>query len=158
MNAREYRREPNQEFAEIEWLKNQDTSGWFFVSLTMHQCVDGQRLDEIVASKVCRCFLNRLNQKTLQNEFRKKRKRLGCIPFIEQKNGRIHYHVGIEKPQGISNQDFSETLKSCWEKSPFSARDIQIDETYSPDWIDYCYKHQTSNINTLDLNNLYIKQ
>jgi len=82
-----------------EWLSRMDQDNWLFVTLTMKQRAGFQRLDEIAASTNLRHFLNRLNQKLLQNRYRKHGERLEVVSFQERSSaGRLHYHLGIENP------------------------------------------------------------
>jgi hypothetical protein len=152
----------------VRWLKRIDTSGWVFATLTMRQTVwndkDGYRypyrLDRSRSTKNMSLFRNRLDAKVLQNQYRKQGRRLGIVPFIERKDGRYHYHVGIERPTdreiGKDLEVFERVIRECWEKTPFGWSNIDVRETYSNEWIGYGLKVQSGNWNELDVENLYI--
>ena len=166
--------------ATIEWLENHDTSGFEFVTLLMKQsarreCPDGvvrvDVLDEIKASRCFREFHNRLSRKVLQSDYRVRNRKLCVVPFLENKNGNFHYHLGIENPyEGeIGRAKFISYIQSNWRKCPFAfadryntetgmyeVRSVVAVPTYDNRWIGYSQKNQCRNWNDLDINNLYL--
>lgn len=152
----------------VLWLKRTDTTGWVFASLTMKQTVwtdrDGYRypyrLDRARCTENMSLFRKRLDTRVLQNSYRKHGRRLEIVPFIERKDGRYHYHVGIERPTdreiGKDLDRFESVIRECWEKTPFGWSNIDVRETYSNEWIGYGLKVQSGNWNELDVENLYI--
>ena len=164
--------------ATIEWLKGFDTNNFEWVTLLFRQrarreCVDGvvrfDTLDEIKASRCLRGFLNRLNQKIFQNEYRRNNKGLRVLPFLERKNGNYHYHIGIENPfEGdVGRAQFIALMRLYWGRNPFAfvervdpktgcygERAVKVIETYNDRWIDYCLKYAANNTNEPDYNNL----
>ena len=149
----EHARNTQQETALKDWIKSQDTEGFLWVTLSLKQSSHGQKTDWINASQSFRCFMSRLNQKTLQNDYRKGRRRLRVIPFLEEKNGMLHYHCAIENPL-FHRIPFQHRLFYCWRKSPLGNINNHAIEIRDDGWVDYCLKRQKNNWNTLDWNNL----
>ena len=157
----EHLRTTEQETALKDWIASQDTEGFLFLTLTLKQSItvltDRGRTtiptDWISASRSFRHFMNRLNQKTLRADYRKGRRRLKVIPFLEEKNGNLHYHCAIENPL-FHETAFKHRLFYCWRKSPLGNINNHGRVCEDDDWTAYCLKRQTNNWNTLDWNNL----
>ncbi len=151
--TQEHLRTTEQETALKDWIARQDAKGFLFLTLTLKQSSHGQKTDWINASQSFRHFMNRLNQKTLRADYRKGRRRLKVIPFLEGKNGNIHYHCAIENPL-FHPIPFKHRLFYCWRKSPLGNTNNHGVPIKDDGWIDYCLKKQSNNWNTLDWNNL----
>ena len=153
---REHYRTTQVETALKEWIRKQDTHGYLWVTLTLKQTHDGQRTDHINAPFSFRCFHNRISQIVLKNDYRKKGKKIKVIPFLESKNGNIHYHCAIENPTP-HDKVFLQTIRHCWKKSPLGLPNTHAVQTRDDDWVDYALKHQPNNWNTLDIDNLTLE-
>ena len=166
--------------ATLDWLKSFDTTGFEFVTLLMKQstrkeCLDGvlrtDVLEEMKASRCFREFHNRLSRKVLQNDYRLRKRKLRVVPFLERKNGHLHYHVGIENPYvgELGKAKFVSLVNLYWRQCPFAfadrinpktgmyeGRSVKSITTYDGYWIDYCLKNQKNNTNDLDTANLHL--
>lgn len=99
----------------IEWLSEIDYSMMYAVTLTMKQQVGSQSLDEFQASKNLRYFLNIMNHQCFGNSVKRYGKQLRVIPFLEKSSWqRFHYHITLEKPNRLSEEDFKDLVSMCW--------------------------------------------
>ena len=151
----EHHRTTRVETALKEWIRLQDTNGYLWVTLTLKETHEGQRTDAINASRSFRHFHNRISQIVLKTDYRKRGKKIRVIPFLESKNGRLHYHCAIENPTA-HDQLFLHTITKCWNKSPLGLPDTHAVKTNDDNWVDYALKHQSNNWNTVDYDNLHL--
>ena len=96
-------------------------------------------LDEIMCSRNLRFCLNRLNQKLLGNARRKSR--IKTVAVLERdRDGRFHYHLAIDRPSFVFEDEFYHELCRCWEKTIWKRK--LVDERVSADdgWISYIMK------------------
>lgn len=127
----------------------------FGVSLTMKQCVNGEWLDDIRASKNLRLFMNRLNGAVFGKRFRRFGVRLKVIPFLERStSGRLHYHLALENPFPASPDVFARLIEATWSQTPFGYQHTYIDQYIDHGWTDYISKTKTAS-DGLDGENFY---
>ncbi len=82
------------------------------VTLTMKLRANGRANDLITASANCRYFLNRLNAKSLGAAAKRYGKKLKTFAVIEQNaEGRLHYHMIIDRPSHIAADDLSALIR-----------------------------------------------
>lgn len=148
-------RTSDQTTAQIDYLKSVDTTGWWFITLTMKETNAGKRVDAIDASTAFRHFHNRLSQILLKNEYRKRKQKVKVIPIIECKNGRYHYHCAIENPTPYDDV-FFQTVRRCWSKTPLGLPDTHRVRITDTNWCGYVLKTQSNNYNTVDWSNCYL--
>ena len=111
------------------------------VSLTMKQRIGFEKLDDISASQNFRHFMNILNSALYGNAFKRHQKRLGVVPILENSlNNRLHYHLILECPKVISEDDFKKLIETCWKKTKFGYGQTDIQNIYSGGWVDYITK------------------
>jgi hypothetical protein len=100
-----------------------DTSRWRSVvglTLNLKQSVVTAsggfvRLDELMAKKAFRHYMNMLNRRIYNSAFRHHGKRLRVIPILEKsEDGRWHYHVAIEPPEFMEAESFGNIAMVIW--------------------------------------------
>ncbi len=139
-----------------EWLITADVSEMYAVTLTMKQSYHGVKLDDVVASKNLRHFLNIVNQSVFGNAFRRYKKSLKVIPVLELSAwDRLHYHLSIEKPERLSEDEFISLIKTCWSRVDYSRSEMEVSKIYSDGWIKYCLKGN-SPLRAIDIENLQL--
>ena len=128
-----------------ELLHRIDLKNSLSVSLTMKQRIGFERLDSISASQNFRHFMNILNSRLYGNAFKRHQKRLGVVPILENSlNNRLHYHLILECPKVISNDDFKQLIEICWKKTKFGYGQTDVQNIYSGGWVDYITKFKFS--------------
>lgn len=116
------------------------------VTLTMKMRANGRSNDIITASANCRHFFNRLNAKSLGAAAKRHSKRLKAFAVIEQNwEGRLHYHMIIDRPPHIAADDFSALIREQWRKTDFGYRHVDIQPMTSDGWISYILKGRQKN-------------
>lgn len=111
------------------------------VTLTMKQGVEYDFLDNIKAYGNFKHFMNFLNKKIYGNAFKRFQKRISVVPVLERSSeGRLHFHLTLEKPQRIKQKDYEVMIVECWKKTKFGHRQIDIQNIYSDGWNDYITK------------------
>jgi hypothetical protein len=136
------------------WLSANDFSNFYAVTITMKQNWNGMVLDQTLASKNLRHFINLMNQAVYGNAYRRHGKSLQVIPILEQSAwDRLHYHISIEKPDRLSEADFMDLLKESWSRTDFARKQMEIKKIFSRGWIQYCLKNPSS-AQTIDIENL----
>lgn len=159
------------------WLKNYEFDNACAITFTMKQNIyrlatddkyfGYQDLDFISASQNLKHFLNKINGKFFGSRKSKKKdlskcKRLKCFPFFEGRpngNPRLHYHIIIEKPPHISDDNFINFLKISWKNTDWGDQQTHIEKIYNYDgWLKYCSKYVTTNEGNLniDFENLWL--
>ena len=138
----------------LEWLSRISYADMYAVTLTMKQNNNGVTLDTVTASQNLRHFLNILNQTIFGNAFRRFGKKLKVIPVIEMSAwDRLHYHLSLEKPDFISEEQFNQLIASSWMKTDFARREIDVQKIYSSGWTSYCLKGRDP-LQAIDFENL----
>ncbi len=138
----------------LEWLSQISYADMYAVTLTMKQNNNGVTLDTVTASQNLRHFLNILNQTIFGNAFRRFGRKLKVIPVIEMSAwDRLHYHLSLEKPDFISEEQFTQLLFSSWMKTDFARREIDVQKIYSSGWTSYCLKGRDP-LQAIDFENL----
>jgi glutaredoxin-related protein len=128
-----------------EYFKKADVSNTLAVTLTMKQKVDSEWLDLYNSKKNFKHFMNRMNERVYGNAFKRFQKRIGVIPIIEfSQNSRLHYHLIMERPERISDVLYPFMIDSCWGMTKFGHHQVDIQKTYSSEWIDYITKFKSS--------------
>ena len=103
-------------------------------------------IDKINSSNTNRNFLNFLNKKVFKNSFTRYRKQLNVVPVFEMgKENRLHTHMVIEIPNSkyVSNKDFYNLLKECWNKTYYGDQQTKIVTQIDVGWINYITKFRT---------------
>lgn len=138
----------------LEWLSRISYADMYAVTLTMKQNNNGVTLDTVTASQNLRHFLNILNQTIFGNAFRRFGKKLKVIPVIEMSAwDRLHYHLSLEKPDFLSEEQFNQLIASSWMKTDFARREIDVQKIYSSGWTSYCLKGRDP-LQAIDFENL----
>lgn len=138
----------------LEWLSQISYADMYAVTLTMKQNNNGVTLDTVTASQNLRHFLNILNQTIFGNAFRRFGKKLKVIPVIEMSAwDRLHYHLSLEKPDFLSEEQFRQLIASSWMKTDFARREIDVQKIYSSGWTSYCLKGRDP-LQAIDFENL----
>jgi hypothetical protein len=101
-----------------------------------------ERLDETVASKNLRHFLNLLARScygsTVQRRYAKK---IEVIPVLERSEGRFHYHLALRNP-GIQSMRFTQMINEFWKKTRWADSQKNITPAYDfAGWEDYIIKY-----------------
>ena len=128
------------------WLTTNDWSSITGITLTLKQVrhvVFGQidtgrriQLDEIKARKAFRHFMNLLNRSIHGRHYREHNKHLRVIAVLEQTfNGRWHYHVAIEPPTHLTNDQFTNQIRGCWRLVDWGYTDTNIEHNVTSRWI-----------------------
>lgn len=111
------------------------------VTLTMKMRANGRANDNMLASATCRHFLNRLNTKSFGAAAKRYGKKLQVFAVIEQNaEGRLHYHMILERPPHMAADRFSALIRELWSRTDFGYRHLDIQEMYSGGWVDYILK------------------
>ena len=139
----------------FDWLSKVEHSDMYAVTLTMKQNRNGLALDRIIASQNLRHFLNVTNQKVFGNAFRRYGSKLKVLPFVELSAwDRLHYHLSIQKPDHIQENEFFEIIKTSWLKTDFCRKELEVKKIYSNGWLSYCLKSEDST-QAIDFENLH---
>ncbi len=126
----------------------------YAVTLTMKQNRNGVALDNVIASQNLRHFINILNQAVFGNAHRRYGRKLTVIPIIELSAwDRLHYHLSLEKPNHLSEKDFTSLIQSSWLKTDFSRKEFDVRRIYSEGWMHYCLKSRNL-LQAIDFENL----
>jgi hypothetical protein len=124
-----------------------DTSHWRSVvglTLNMKQSVvtpSFVRLDELMAKKAFRHYMNVLNRDIYNSAFRHHGKRLRVIPILERSaERRWHYHVAIEPPWFMDANSFGDIAMDVWLQTPLGYGHGEISIDVDAGWIAYMAK------------------
>lgn len=122
----------------------------------MKQSALHQRLDTYLASKNMRYFLGKLNRSIYGNATKRFGKQLEIIAVQETSySQRLHYHLLIKVPDGISIDDLSSRILQHWKSSDFAYNENVVKPCYSSGWISYMAKNLGTTAE-LDIENTYI--
>jgi hypothetical protein len=100
-----------------------DTSKWGSTLALTLNLKQGRRsecgrlvwLDEYECRKTFAQFMNRLNRATYKNAHKRRGKRLRVVGVLEKgDDGRWHFHVAVECPDHLSQQQFRLLIDNCW--------------------------------------------
>lgn len=123
-------------------------SNRYAVTLTMKQCLvtpslKGEHtvsLDDKIASRNFRHFLNLLNDEVLGRTERRKGNKIRVIPAWEtSKDERLHGHAILERPTGPTDGEFRQLIKDKWSKTDWAYPQLCIKEANSG-WLNYMLK------------------
>lgn len=128
----------------------------YSLTLTMKQKIEGETifggrfvdpLDGIKSQTNLRYFRNRLNKKIFGNSYYRFKKQLQMFSILERDtNHRFHYHLIIEKPDHLTDDEFKFLIWDSWNKTTFGYHQIHLvglqlyDENY---WFRYLIKKRT---------------
>jgi hypothetical protein len=130
------------------WARVHTWSNRYAVTLTMKQCLvtpssKGDHkiwLDNKIASRNFRHFMNLLNDDVHGRSARRKGNKIRVIPAWEtSKNDRIHGHAILERPFGCTDEEFRQLLKEKWSKTDWAYHQLWIKEANSG-WLNYMLK------------------
>jgi hypothetical protein len=101
-------------------------------------------LTEIDATQNLRHFLNLLNRKIFGNGVRQGR-HIGCYAVREGngKSVRFHYHLCLDKPDQLEDEEFMMLIRQSWLKTRFGYPEIEISMRCDAGYIDYMLKLKT---------------
>ena len=130
-------------------IKFCDTSHWRSVvglTLNLKQSVvtasgGFERIDELMAKKAFRHYMNVLNRRIYNAAYRHHGKRLRVIPILEKSaDGRWHYHAEIEPPWFLNNSEFGDIAMDVWLQTPLGYGHGEISIDVDAGWIAYMTK------------------
>lgn len=123
-------------------------SNRYAVTTTMKQCLvmpslKGEHtfwLDDNIASRNFRHFMNLLNDDVLSRSERRKGNKIRVIPAWEtSKNERLHGHAILERPTGPTDEEFRQLIREKWDKTHWAYNQVWIEEANSG-WLNYMLK------------------
>jgi len=114
------------------------------------------RLTTEAASRDLRHFLNVLSRKLLKRFDVRRGRRLTCFPVLEDKYVNPHYHLMLDKPNGVSDELFEILVRSAWHKTTFGHSQVDI-RPCDLGWILYITKLRTKRdfIDSIDWENYH---
>lgn len=121
------------------------------LTLNLKQSVKSPRgatigIDEYWAKKGFGQFMRRLNRAVYGSANRHHGKRLRVVPIIEKSlDGRLHYHVAIEPPAHLDNDEFCRLAMLIWLKTPLGYGHGDVAPHADAGWIDYMTKKRSKN-------------
>jgi hypothetical protein len=115
------------------------------VTLTLkqmfHSAVGSVRLTADHAKKNLRHFLNKLNRHYFKNAFDRHGKRLSVAPIMEVSHeGRLHYHLIIDKPDHVSAVQFGTDIRCLWQSTDWGYKEVHIHDHPNEGWLVYMTK------------------
>lgn len=116
------------------------------VTLTFKQvfnsAVGSMRLTADHAAKNVRHFLNRMNRRYFGNASKRFGKSIPTIPVLEvSREGRLHYHLLMERPSHINQIRFEQDIRSIWKSTDWGYEQIHIAPNPNEGWIYYITKY-----------------
>jgi hypothetical protein len=114
------------------------------VSLTFKEAFhNGQgwvRISRYNCAPNLRHFLNSLNRNCFGPRWRKHGRGVDVIPVLEQNaSGRFHYHLAINRPEVLSNNEFDALVRVFWLRTHWGHREIDCGPADSG-WLYYVAK------------------
>ena len=101
-------------------------------------------LDELGSKKVFKKYIHLLNRSIYRSAYRHHGKRLRIMPFLEKSaSGRWHYHVAMEPPAHLSNEEFVKTAMLLWENTEWGYKFGRSEVAADDGWINYCIKRRS---------------
>jgi hypothetical protein len=80
----------------------------------------------------------------LGRKFQRHNIAIPTLPFIERdpndSTGRLHVHIAMLRPEGISLSTFEHAVQSCWRRVNTRKSRIEVKNQYSSGWVDYIGK------------------
>ena len=115
------------------------------VTLTLkqvfHLVIGSTRLTTVYAAKNLRHFLNRLNRKYFGNAVSRYKKRLNAFPVLETSyDGRLHYHLLLDRPPHVPYVHFEADIRNLWQKTDWGYKEIHLYEHPNEGWLYYMTK------------------
>ena len=142
----------------VNWVGEVNDRSHVAVTLTMKQTARHQKLDNYLATKNLRQFLNLLNRSIYGNAARRFNKRLEVLAVQEMSSWqRLHYHLLIKVPDRISVESLSETIQHHWKRTNFAYDENDVKPCYSSGWVRYMLK-DISKKAELDIENTNISR
>lgn len=122
--------------AYIDWI-----SGWSWkrmVAITLtckRRDINNSESRRIALEKNMRLFINRLCR-------RMKEKRKYLQIFVVNEGGRFnpHHHLVLDLPDQIDVVELERLIREIWPATPLGAKQVHVEECWSMDFIDYCFK------------------
>ncbi len=101
-----------------------------FVTLTVKQYDSwGNRVGEYEQDQSLRHFIKRMEAASYGSIQRRKGKRLNVFPVAEvSANGRRHFHLLIDNPNGLVLEDYDATVRSCWSNTTWGDGQVNVQE------------------------------
>ena len=132
------------------WVCVDAWSNRYAVTFTMKQCLvtpslKGEHtewLDDIIASRKFKHFMNLLNDEVHGRSERRRRtgNKIRMINVWEtSKNDRIHGHAILERPLGCTDEQFRQLLREKWDKTDGAYHQLYITDANSG-WLNYMLK------------------
>ena len=107
-----------------------------------HSIAGSMRLTSEYASKNVRHFLNQINRKYFGNASKRYGKRIAVFPVMETSvEGRLHYHLLIDRPVHIEPVRFEADIRRIWRSTDWGYDQIHIDHKPNEGWIYYLTKY-----------------
>ena len=107
-----------------------------------HSVCGSIRLTATQASQNVRHFLNKINRKYYKNAHKRHGKSLSAFPVMEiSSDGRLHYHLLIDRPPHINAVQFGTDIRSIWQSTDWGYKEVHIDERPNEGWLYYMTKH-----------------
>jgi hypothetical protein len=98
-------------------------------------------LTATLASQNIRHFFNKINRRYFKNAFKRYGKQLSAVPVMEiSDDGRIHYHLLIDRPSHISLAQFDVDIRAIWRSTDWGYKEIHIDPNPNQGWLYYITK------------------
>ncbi|WP_314101090.1 hypothetical protein [uncultured Stenotrophomonas sp.] len=129
-----------QQAGVLKYFKERDFEG-VAVTLTFKSSRFPEYLSEGVAEAAVRELIKRLNK--FCNG--KKRPALQVIAVREGSAGpkaavRLHYHLKIEVPAGVSNENFAQKVEHYWSQLRWAGREMKVVPKCDHGWLSYILK------------------
>jgi hypothetical protein len=153
----------------LSWLDQGDWSNWLAVTLTMKQSYVNEKnvktyLDEILARRNLKNFLDKLNYKAFKKAFKRYNKKYQVIPVLEfhrdvyasnnLKN--YHFHLAIDNPRNLPILVLRKLIIELWLTTDFGDIEIDVQPLNDLGWIEYSTKMTNKNLDNIDFENLSI--
>ena len=137
----------------VDWIGEVSFTNPYAITLTMRV----NRFNDI--SQNLRYFMKRLNRRYLKSSHERGGKCLKVFPILEGNDVvNYHYHLIIDNPFFNRNEEFEETIKECWRKTPLYNSSIDIKSMKDKGWIRYMMKSRSkkSIMDSIDWCNTHI--
>lgn len=141
-----------------DYMKSLHWHDCWALTLTMKQRVDGQAIDNIIASENIGHFASRLNHAIFGNAAKRFGKGVQIVTVFERGAfERLHCHAAVDRPDCISPAVFKSTVKTCWKKTPWAYDHAIVERASSAeDWLQYLAKtaQKADYADSIDWNNI----
>ena len=140
MTLKEYRKQLLNYINFSSWLR--PVAVTLTLKQTFHSVAGSVRLNADHAARNLRHFLNKLNRRYFKNAFDRHGKRLAVVPIMEVSHeGRLHYHLIMDRPSHISAVQFGTDIRSLWQSTDWGYKEVHIDDHPNEGWLYYMTKH-----------------